>query len=175
MRDLYNLVKRDGYDAAGRCPEHKRKLIKELILKNNSQLCVEIGVFKGASLMCFVEALELTNGKIIGIDPLDIISFKNDIPNKYLEKKIYEELFTEQKVLDDIYQNLINLIDENKLNNTVTIIRKTSENAVNLFEINSIDILHIDGNHDYDFVNNDIKLYLPLVRNDGYIIMDDTD
>ena len=45
----------------------------------------------------------------------------------------------------------------NKIN--VNLIRDTAENAIINFEDNTIDILHIDGNHDYSSVLNDLKLY----------------
>jgi predicted O-methyltransferase YrrM len=69
MRNLHDLIIKDQYDSGGRCDETKGNVIKDLIIETNAQLCVEIGVFKGASLMYFAEALEVTKGKVIGIDP----------------------------------------------------------------------------------------------------------
>ena len=84
MRNLHDLIIRDKYDSGGRCDDIKGNLIKDLIIKTNAQLCVEIGVFKGASLMYFAESLEITKGKVIGIDPYTMGSLVNKIPDENL-------------------------------------------------------------------------------------------
>jgi len=88
-------------------------------------------------------------------------------------KLIYEVLFTEQKALDEMYNDVSNIIKNNNLQGTVKLIRDKSEDVYTLFEPESVDVLHIDGNHDYEYVSKDITLYLPLVKPSGYIIMDD--
>lgn len=173
MRNLHDLIIKDRYDSGGRCDETKGNVIKDLIIETNAQLCVEIGVFKGASLMYFAEALEITKGKVIGIDPYSIGTLKNEIPDKSLNSYIYDVLFKDQIVLDNLYNGVLNVINENELNNTVSLVRSKSEDYYNKLEMGSIDILHIDGNHDEEYVTKDIQLYLPLIKNGGYIIMDD--
>ena len=77
--------------------------------------------------------------------------------------------------------------DENRLKyNFVTMKRKKLHLQDNLTLIEGdfnevaetwnkkIDILHIDGNHNEMNVSRDILLYLPLIKKNGYIIMDDT-
>ena len=56
----------------------------------------------------------------------------------------------------------------------MNILRDKSENVVNNFDDNSIDILHIDGCHDYEYVLKDLSLYSNKIIKDGIIIMDDT-
>jgi predicted O-methyltransferase YrrM len=174
MRNLHDLIIRDQYDSGGRCDETKGNLIKNLIIETNAQLCVEIGVFKGASLMYFAEALEITKGKVIGIDPYSMGTLINEIPNKDLNKYIYEVLFKDQIVLDNLYNGVLKVITENKLENTISLVRSKSEDYHTKIEKESIDVLHIDGNHDEEYVTKDIQFYLPLVKKGGYIIMDDT-
>jgi hypothetical protein len=36
-------------------------------------------------------------------------------------------------------------------------------------------MLHVDGNHDTKHVLEDVDLYLPLVRNGGFVVIDDID
>lgn len=173
MKNLHKLINRDQYDIGGFCTEEKGKVIKSLIEKTNAQLCVEIGVYKGSSLLYFAESLQHTDGNIIGIDPYQLEFLRNEIPDKQLQHYFYEKLFKEQKTLDNIYLNLITIIENNNLNNLITLIRDTSENYCKHIKKESIDILHIDGNHDEEYVTKDIINYLPLVRQNGYIIMDD--
>ena len=173
MRNLHDLIIRDKYDSGGRCDDIKGNLIKDLIIKTNAQLCVEIGVFKGASLMYFAESLEITKGKVIGIDPYTMGSLVNKIPDENLNTYFYDVLFKDQIILDNLYSGLIKIINENELKDIVSLIRSKSEDYHTNVEKESIDILHIDGNHDEEYVNKDILFYLPLVKKGGYIIMDD--
>ena len=152
---------------------YKGNLIKDLIIKTNAQLCVEIGVFKGASLMYFAESLEITKGKVIGIDPYTMGSLVNKIPDENLNTYFYDVLFKDQIILDNLYSGLIKIINENELKDIVSLVRVKSEDYHTNIEKESIDILHIDGNHDEEYVNKDILFYLPLVKKGGYIIMDD--
>ena len=48
-------------------------------------------------------------------------------------------------------------------------VRALSEQAVDLFEDNSLDFIYIDGNHAYDFVKQDIELWYPKVKKGGLI------
>lgn len=173
MKILNKLIKNDQYDLGGLCNELKGNVIKSLVKKTNAKLCVEIGVFKGSSLLYFAEALQKTEGNIIGIDPYEINSLKNEIPNKEVSHLIYNVLFKEQKTLDEIYLNLLNIIETNDLKGLITLIRDKSENYYKNIKNESIDVLHIDGNHDEEYVTKDILNYLPLVKKGGYIIMDD--
>ena len=68
---------------------------------------------------------------------------------------------------------MLKVITENKLENIISLIRAKSEDYHTNIEKESIDVLHIDGNHDEEYVTKDILFYLPLVKKGGYIIMDD--
>lgn len=175
MRKLQELLLRDKYDVGGFCEKEKRNIIHNFVLKRQKPLCVEIGVFKGSTILAFAEALEVVNGVIVGIDPMNIHDFKNEIANKKLERYVYEEIFTKQKILDDIFENLLSVIKNNDLSNTIKIIRKKSEYSFSIFKEESIDIIHIDGNHNEESVSKDIENYFPLMKKGGIIMMDDTD
>lgn len=68
-----------------------------------------------------------------------------------------------------VYNNVLQVIKNYK---HTKILRESSENAKALVT-KPIVLLHIDGNHDTKFVKIDIDLYVPKVRQGGYIIMDD--
>lgn len=51
--------------------------------------------------------------------------------------------------------------------------RTTGRIALKQFPNESIDILHIDGNHTEDVALADAKMYLPKVKSGGYIWFDD--
>ena len=47
------------------------------------------------------------------------------------------------------------------------------EEALNLFEDGSIDLLHIDGSHEYEEVKSDFEKWLPKVKKGGRILIHD--
>ena len=51
----------------------------------------------------------------------------------------------------------------------MTIIRKTSREAADDIEDGSLDYLHIDGDHTFDFVMTDLILFVPKVKEGGVI------
>lgn len=53
-------------------------------------------------------------------------------------------------------------------NGMITIIKKKSMDAVNDIPYD-VDFVYIDGNHDYEFVKQDIQCYYPKVSNGGII------
>jgi predicted O-methyltransferase YrrM len=177
MRDLQSLIIRDEYDEGGWCFDEKRKLIHNLVKTTHSKVCVEIGVYKGSSLFAFAEILETIGGKITGIDPWSFEMSKNDIESKDngYEDYFYNQLLKGQETFDIIYNKVCDIVSNNDMSKTITLIRKPSEDVFIEFENESIDIIHIDGNHNETNVSRDILLYLPLVKKGGYIVMDDSD
>jgi predicted O-methyltransferase YrrM len=176
MRDLRSLIVNNDYDQGGWCLDVKRDFIHTLVNITQSKLCVEIGVYKGSSLLSFAEALEKIGGKITGIDPWSFEMSKNtiDFMGKDYENYIYNELLKGQSTFDIFYNDICDIVEKNDISKTISIIRKPSEDAFINFEIESIDIIHIDGNHNELNASRDILLYLPLVKKGGYFIMDDS-
>jgi hypothetical protein len=174
MRNLRELIVNDEYDKGGWCDDNKRNFIHSLLNITNSKFCVEIGVYKGSSLLSFAEVLEEKGGKIIGIDPWSFEMSKNELEDKNFENYIYNELLKGQETFDLLYNGVLSIIENNQLSNTITLIRKPSQDVFIEFEKESIDIIHIDGNHNEMNVARDILLYLPLVKKGGFVIMDDS-
>src|SRR6266851_1848657 len=58
---------------------------------------------------------------------------------------------------------------------TLRLVRKTSVDALTYFKANNIrfDLIHVDGNHDARHVLEDVTIYLPLLRKNGFLVMDD--
>lgn len=167
------LVQHDKLDAVGVCPVEKGEFLLRLAVDNNLQTLVEIGVWKGSSLMYMAEAAAKTGGKVYGIDPYALSNLVNKIPDAALDKYIFESLVTDQKILDGVFETLAATIKNNGLSDRVSLIRKTSADACADFAACSIDLLHVDGNHDEIHVTRDLENYVPRVKPGGYIVMDD--
>ncbi|MBZ9622613.1 glycosyltransferase [Clostridium sp. FP2] len=107
---------------------------------------VEIGVYKGRSLFSVAQAFKDNEGKAYGIDP-------------YL---LVDEMYNQVLINTEVFQ----------LSKVVEIIRKTSIEAASYFKAIKIDMLHINGYHDYESVQADINNYTPLIREGGIIVFD---
>lgn len=148
----------------GWCSKYKASVLIDLILMLKPQIIVEIGVFGGKSLIPMAYALKENGmGAVYGIDPWD--SAKSiegmDGANKEYWNKVDH---------DAILQGLKRKIKKFNLVDQIELIRRTSEDAPLLY---NIDILHIDGNHSDVTSLFDVNKWVPLMNKGGLIIFDD--
>lgn len=166
--DLSAAVKQQAFQAMkeleGWCSQHKAGILIDLILAMKPQTIVEIGVFGGKSLVPMAYALRANNkGIAFGIDPWsNIQSIQGmDGVNK-------DWWYSVDHIA--IMNGLIQKIGKFNLQNYITLIKSTSENAEPIFDI---DLLHIDGNHSTETSYLDVTKWAPLVKKGGIIILDD--
>ena len=81
--------------------------------------------------------------------------------------------WTDAQDWEALYEGVVSLLVEEGLSDSGLILRKPSSEAASQFAPNSIDLVHIDGNHDRVAVARDFELYRPLVHEDGFIVLDD--
>ena len=154
----------------GWCSKEKASQFIDLILEVKPDVCVEIGAFGGSSVFPVASALKFLNhGKVIAIDPWDKIEcIKYFDPVEDAEHlKWWGNLN-----INYIYYSYLNVLKKYKLDNFVTTIKATSEEAAQ--EIGEIDIIHMDGNHSEIVSTQDVRLYLPKLKSGGYIWFNDS-
>jgi hypothetical protein len=154
----------------GWCSKEKALAFIDLVLEVKPKLCVEIGVFGGASLFPVASTLKyLDQGIVVGIDPwerseclkcFDPIKEQNDF--KWWSRLDFDYVF-------DSYRSMIKRYG---LDDFCVTVRSTSERAAICFDAN-IDILYIDGGSSEVVSVKDVLLYLPHVRAGGYIWIND--
>jgi predicted O-methyltransferase YrrM len=70
-----------------------------------------------------------------------------------------EGIYLAEKVFDEKFEN----------NPIVTKLKMKSFDASRLFELDSLDFVYIDGNHQYEFIKSDLENYYPRVKKGGII------
>lgn len=105
--------------------------------------------------------------KLIMIDPWKYDSSPQGKNTLYGGAKL------DQHVLDMRYAGVKKRFAPQIEAGTIQIIRETSSDAVRHIADNSLDYVYIDGDHSFNAVVNDIQLYYPKVKQDGFIIGDD--
>lgn len=154
----------------GWCTKEKAREFIDFIFEEQPEIWVEIGVFGGSSLFPVLSAFQcLDQGIAIAIDPWDkmeCIKYYDPIEDK-ADFRWWGKLN-----LNQIYSSFLNMLKQNAFEPYCTVIRASSQNAIE--EIDSIDVLHIDGNHSEAPSLKDVELYLPKVKSGGYIWMNDS-
>lgn len=153
----------------GWCTVQKAKNMMDLAYEVKPDVCVEVGVFGGSSIYPTACTLRFLNkGKIYAIDSWSVADclegYAEDDPNYAWWKALdYEAIYAQFCAMLKYYQ----------LDPYSEVMRMTGIAAASYFEDESIDILHIDGNHTQSAVLADAQAYLPKVKTGGYIWFDD--
>jgi len=134
-------------------PEQKKKEITELLkllAHYKPKFTLEIGTAEGGTLFLFTK-ISSPEAMIISID----------LPNGYPEWKIpiYESFATHNQKIHLIRQD--------------SHASSTLNNVKKILGEHQLDFLFIDGDHTYESVKKDFKMYSPLVRTDGIIAFHD--
>jgi len=137
-------------------------LLSKQINSSNPIIC-EIGVWKGKSSYIFAKGLK-PNGILYSIDPFD---GDGDIASKDSYKNGIENLNI------SLLQNFENTMKKYFLWERIRVLPFLSAQARSKFFETKIDLLFIDGNHDYDAVKEDYFLWSGLIPPGGVIVLHD--
>lgn len=149
----------------GWCSDEKALAMFQLVVFNAPEVCVEIGVFGGSSILPTAMGLKARQkGIVYAIDP-----WSNEECVK--EQSGANQVWWDKVDMKYVYNSYLKMLKKHSLNPYVKTIVGTSEEAHT--QIDTIDILHIDGNHGEESVLQDVMLYFPKVKKGGYIWCDD--
>ena len=172
-RHVSNALEGIQIDFGGGCSVSKGFVMARLIKKYRITDSLDIGVYRGRSLVPQAVAhREYTGGMAYGVDPW-LNSEARESGNPALRYAI--DKFVDTTNFQAIYEEVDALIRRLKLDQNCTLIREKSCDAVRYFESKGISfgLIHIDGNHDSERVMEDVSLYLPRLRRGGFVVMDD--
>lgn len=151
--------------------DFSKALLRELILKHSPKSrwsvlanalealpppysIAEIGVYDGTCSELLRKLLPTAT--LFLVDPWEIdATYEASDGVRTIEDSSMNEAF---KKVQDLFQN----------DPLAHILKKTSKQAASLVP-DGLDLVFIDGNHDYEFVKEDIELWLPKIRPGGIL------
>jgi predicted O-methyltransferase YrrM len=169
LTSVYGKLKLINY-LPGWCQENKATEMLNFTIRQRPKVCVEIGVYGGRSLIAQALGLQhLKRGVIYGIDPWKIDSVKEG-GQFGVDVKHWN-----QEQLNTVYEQFVVALTALNLHQHTRIVCGESQNVSDIFEDESVDVLHIDGNHAELPALRDVTVYLPKVKSGGWVWFDDTD
>jgi hypothetical protein len=116
---------------------------------------VELGTHTGVSYLSFCQAIQENkiNTKAFAVD-----TWQGDKHSREYDKSVFLQL---KEHHDPLYGSFSQLL------------KTTFDQAVNLFDDNSVDLLHIDGLHTYEAVKHDFEVWLPKLSSRGIVLFHD--
>lgn len=135
-------------------------LMKALSICTENSVFVEIGTWEGGFAE---ELLRYTKcKKLYCVDPY-----------RHFDNNEYPDSMNSlaQNQFDAVFANTKNRLS--KYGDRVEFIRDLSVDASHKFADNSVDFVYIDGNHEFAYVDADIKTWFPKVKTGGYLCGDD--
>ncbi|MCA9396966.1 MAG: class I SAM-dependent methyltransferase [Candidatus Omnitrophica bacterium] len=158
------------YGGSGLQPKHILYYLKKRAARNaalkimpKNAVCAEIGVLTGDFS---AQILRITKpDKLFLIDP-----WKYGGPD---EKAVFSHSGLSQTDLDCWHSSVHHRFKAELEADKVEIMRVRSEDAAQSFDDRFFDWIYIDGDHSYEGVLKDLKLYLPKIKQNGCMVLDD--
>jgi predicted O-methyltransferase YrrM len=127
---------------------------ERMVMRFNNATFVEIGAWKGQSIMYLAERIKELNKKI---KLYTIDTFEGSVEHKK------EDVIVTHMLYDVYLKNIEPMKDY------ITTIKGNSQEVHTQFKDNSIDFLFLDGSHEFEDVKKDLKLWYPKVKTGGII------
>ncbi|WP_048647177.1 class I SAM-dependent methyltransferase [Nitratireductor soli] len=152
----------------GWCSRAKAVALTNAIIEEQPQLCVEIGIFGGRSIVPCAAALRQNgSGVIYGIE-----TWSPAIATEHFTSE-ENDSWWQQVDFPRIKQDFFAFIALHGFTEQIRVIEKTSRDAASLFD--AIDFLHIDGAHSVFNAAEDVVLYASKLKIGGIVVLDDID
>ena len=128
----------------------------DLIRNLQPKMIVELGTYNGISFFSFCQAVKDAryDTHLYAVD-----TWQGDKHSGFYEEDVFQVV---REIKEDFYPGL-----------NIHLLRKTFDEALDEFEDDSIDLLHIDGLHTYEAVRHDFETWFSKVKKTGIILLHD--
>ncbi len=130
-------------------------LIRSININKTELAGVEIGVFRGEYSKKIYQYFKYLKLNLSLVD-------------QWLADKDFQDYSQEE--LDSAYFEVKNYFKDKK---NVEILKESSVNAAKKFSDKSLDFAYIDGNHDYEYVKEDLNIWYEKLKQNGVLFGDD--
>jgi hypothetical protein len=161
----------DPLSIDGWCTLEKSDYLRRVMLHMKPSLALEVGVWKGRSLIVLGQAMTEVNaatgrqGLVIGVDPYERArQVAGCVDPRHLD---WAKSIDWDSVYLDALANVKRFCPD-----TCLLIRSTSAAVAGIVRA-GLDLVHIDGCHSVEHSCADVNRFLPLVRVGGLVILDD--
>jgi len=142
--------------------KYRFHIMYDFIVNNNYKTFVEVGLGKGPTTGYILKNIKDKDFRMWGVDPF--LEYFGRIGS---DKKVYNKLYS--KSVQGMNANERKVLLAIGGDKRYTLIRKMSSEAVKDFEPESIDIVFIDANHNYEYVLEDIDKWSKIVKSGGIV------
>lgn len=156
-------IGRPVFECDAICSDHKvwpwnghRLFAYDLVRYLRPQLLVELGTYWGTSFFSFCQAVKDEN---LQTECVAVDTWEGDEHTGPYGNDVYGCV---ERTLSTHYSDIRTRLQ-----------RSLFSDAVSIFKDESIDLLHIDGCHEYDAVKQDYETWLPKLRDNGIILLHD--
>jgi glycosyltransferase involved in cell wall biosynthesis len=169
------IVRSIPTDIGGGTSLTKALVVGDLILEHGLSRVVEIGVYRGAFLLPAAVVLQAARaGRALGIDPYSPEhAAQSELESVHPGLADEVEQWLVSTDWDQLHRDVVESIAAAGLADVCAIDRRPSAEAAGDIPDESVDVLHLDGNHDRRHVEEDLDLYLPKLRDGRFLIVDD--
>jgi hypothetical protein len=126
-------------------------------------VCAEIGVWKGGFSARILQIVEPR--KLHLIDPW--------VYQEEFHEALYGDMAGGQDFMDAVYESVASRFRDEIEHGTVELHREYSQDAASRFRDDYFDFVYVDGNHVYEYVKQDLELFLPKLKRDALLAGDD--
>ena len=145
-----------------------------LIMRHDLTSYVEIGVYRGRSLLPVATVFSyFGRGSGVGIDPWSTSAATQQDVHLFPPAAATVNDFVAGLDWDGMFDDVTRRIADQGLGEHCSLVRARASEAATSFADTSVDLLHIDGNHDEAAVLEDLDNYLPKMVPGGFVILDD--
>lgn len=156
-------IQLDGWSS-----KKKNMLLYSLVVTHKIQISCELGVFGGRTSASLAWGHKEVGGVCYGVDPYTV---EAAIEHETIEENI--NWWTNKVPYEKLYRDFMIYIIANDLTKQMQLLRMKSDLAATLFGLESLGLLVVDGNHNFEVVKKDFELWLPKVKEGGFLLADD--